>query len=128
MGKSAQIRKKQGFIDSIGLPHLETKSALADFATLIEVISKTDPLTVTKNENKWNAEKSGKIATLDEPTANRLLAAFNPLEASGFLSEEEQKEFKEAKDKTIIRVSGDGDKNIATINLFEKNNDWWQAF
>lgn len=91
----------------------------------IEIISKKDPLVITKSEAIWSAERLGKTAILDETTANRLLAALNPLEATSFLNEEEQKEFNETKDKTIIRVSGDGEKNLATINLFEKNNEWW---
>ena len=91
----------------------------------VEVNSQAALLVMTKNEEGWNAQKASKRATLNEATADRLLAAFNPLEASGFLSEGEQKEFEKAKDKTIIRVFGDSDKNIATINLFKKDNDWW---
>lgn len=91
----------------------------------IEIASQEDILTVAKDENGWKAEKSGKTATLDETTANRLLAAFNPMEASGFLNEDGKKEFQDAKDKTIIRVFGDNGETMAEINLLEKESEWW---
>lgn len=91
----------------------------------IEIASKDNPLTIIKNQNTWNAEKSGQTATLDEPTTTRLLSALNPLEASGFLNEKEQQEFQDAKEKTIIRVFGNDGETIAEITLLEKKNEWW---
>jgi len=91
----------------------------------IEVVSDTNPLTVTKNKDIWTAKRFDKTAILDEATANRLIATFNPLEASGFLNEEKQKEFQNAKDKIIIFIYGSDNKPLAEINLFEKDDEWW---
>lgn len=91
----------------------------------IEIVSKTSPLIAVKSEEAWNVERFGKKATPEETAINQLVGAFSPLEASGFLSEEEQKEFQIAKDKTIIRIFGSSETRIAEINLFEKDSDWW---
>lgn len=91
----------------------------------IEVVSKTDPLVVANNDGAWNAERFDKTVTLDESTANRLLAALNPLEASGFLNEEEQKKFRAEKNTITIRIFGSSETIIAEISLFEKESDWW---
>lgn len=91
----------------------------------IEIDSQAALLVLTKNEDSWNAQKGGKQATLDDTTTNRLLAALNPLEASGFLSDEEKREFEKGKGKTVIRVFGEKRNELAAIYLFKKNGEWW---
>ena len=91
----------------------------------VEIISKKNLLVIEKQGTEWKAEGAGKTTILDEATIGKLLAAFNPLEASGFLDEEERKEFEIEKAKTSVIVYGGDDDIIAEIQFVEKDNDWW---
>lgn len=92
----------------------------------IEITSKTEPLTVTKTQDgKWQAEGSGKKTVLEDSTANQLLSAFGPLEATDFLTEKESKEFENAGNKTIVSVYDSNQKPLAEILLLKKDSDYW---
>lgn len=92
----------------------------------IEITSKTNPLTIVKTQDaKWQAEGGSKKAVLEESAANQLLAAFNPLEATDFLTEKESKEFNSAGNKTIVSVYGSEQKPLAEILLLKKDSDYW---
>ena len=91
----------------------------------IEVVSDTKPLILAKNEGMWIAERLGKTSHLDETTLNSLFASIDPLKASGFLNEQEQKEFQDASKQTAIRIFGDNKTIIAEITMLKKENEWW---
>ncbi|OQX71146.1 hypothetical protein B6D52_02520 [Candidatus Parcubacteria bacterium 4484_255] len=93
----------------------------------IEVVSNTKPLILAKNEGSWIAERLGKTSHLDETTLNSLFSSINPLKASGFLNEQEQKEFQDASKQTAIRIFGNNQAIIAEITMLKKENEWWAA-
>lgn len=90
----------------------------------IEIASKTYPLGIVKEGEKWTAKSSDKTKALDDTTINRLFAALNPLEATDFLNSEEQKEFKK-KDKDVLRIIGNDNQKIFQMDLYRKDSDWW---
>lgn len=92
----------------------------------IEIASKINPLTIIKTQDgKWQAEGSGKTTLLEDEAANRLLTAFNPLEATGFLNEAESKEFEKSSNKTTVRIYDSSQNILAEILLLKKENDYW---
>lgn len=92
----------------------------------IEIVSKTSPLTITKTEEgKWRGESGGKTSELDEETANKLLAALSPLEATGFLDGKETGEFQSARNKTTLKIYTAGGEKLAEIPLLEKDSFYW---
>lgn len=92
----------------------------------IEIVSKTDPLLITRTEDgKWQAENVGKKAVLDETTTKNMLESFDSLEGSDFLTPEQEAEFKKTGGKTILRLFDGMNKKLAEIRFLKKNSDWW---
>jgi hypothetical protein len=91
----------------------------------IEIAGADGKLVIKRIENGWQAESGAKTTKLDETAVNRMFSALQPLEASGFLDEEKQKEFKEKGDKTVVRIFGRDGNVIAEIVLLKRDNEWW---
>ncbi len=99
-----------------------------DSVRRIEIASGPELLTITRTEEgKWQAEASGRTVRLEEQTAGRLLSALASLEASGFLQEEEVKEFSKAGDRTVLRVFGAGGERLAEVSFVKGKGGthWW---
>ncbi len=90
----------------------------------IEITSKMYPLEIIREGEQWAAKNFGKTKSLDDITINRLFASLNPLEATDFLSSEEQKEFK-TKDKDVLRIIGNNSEKIFQIDIYKKDSNWW---
>lgn len=92
----------------------------------VEIISKTNPLTITKTEEgKWQIQSGSKTTELEKDKADKLIAALSPLEATGFLDGKETGEFQKAGSKTILRLFDDKNEKLAEISLLEKDGDYW---
>lgn len=91
----------------------------------IEIISKTNPLLITKTKNNtWQAKNTGKTAILDEATITHLLRSLNPLEGSDFMNKKQEGIFQSAKNKTVLRVFDAQERKLTEIQLLENDADW----
>jgi len=92
----------------------------------IEIIRAINPFIIVKTQDgKWQIEGNGKKELLEETTANQLLSAFNPLEASDFLNKKQELEFKNSKEKLIVRVLDIAGNNVDIKFLKHDSNNWW---
>lgn len=93
----------------------------------LEITSSGESLIVAKTSDEdWQITKADQQATLDKPTIDHLVSSLSPLDASGFLSEEETSEFKSARKKTVFTIFGIEENPIAKILFYEKDeNAWW---